>query len=67
MAFSPEHVAALETAIATGQLRVQIGDLVIHSQTGADLLNALRMARADQASASNNDPMRYRIARSCDG
>lgn len=64
MAFSPEHVAALETAIATGQLRVQIGDLVIQYQTGADLKAALLLARADQASAASTDPMRYRVVRS---
>lgn len=61
MAFSPEHIAALETAIATGQLRVQVGDLVIQYQTGADLRAALNMARADQ-SASSSDPLRYRVA-----
>lgn len=62
MAFSPEHVAALETAIATGQLRVQIGDMVIQYQTGEDLRNALKMARADQVDATNSDPLRYRVA-----
>lgn len=67
MAFTPEHIAALEAAIASGQLRVQMGDMVIQYQTGADLQNALRMARADQASASNTDPLRYRVARGCDG
>ena len=67
MAFTLEQIAKLEEAIANGTVRDQIGDLVKQYQTIPDLLKALQAARADQASASNTDPLRYRVARSCDG
>jgi hypothetical protein len=52
MAFTATQLATLEAAAASGQLRVQLGDKVVQYQTLPDLLTAIRMARADVASAS---------------
>ena len=47
LAFTAAHLAALETAAASGQLSVQIGDRRIQYQSLADLMNAIKMARQD--------------------
>jgi hypothetical protein len=60
MAFSAAQLSALETAAASGQLRVQLGDKVIQYQTLPDLLTAIRMARADVAAASTGASAIYR-------
>lgn len=62
MAFTADQLTALEKAAASGQLRVQLGDKVIQYQTLTELMAVIRMARADQTSASNSDPLRYRVA-----
>lgn len=61
MAFTAEQLANLEKAASSGQLRVQLGDKVIQYQTLTELMDVIRMARADQASASNSDPLRFRV------
>ena len=60
MAFTAEQLANLEKAAASGQLRVQLGDKVIQYQTLTELMDVIRMARADQTT-TNNDPLRYRV------
>lgn len=67
MAFTATQLAALETAAASGQLRVQLGDKVIQYQNLPDLLAAIRMARADVAASAlteSNPPgiFRSRVA-----
>lgn len=65
MAFSAEQLATLETAAASGQLRVQVGDMVIQYQNLAELMQVIRMARADVAGASSSfavSPFRARQA-----
>lgn len=52
MAFNADQLATLEAAAASGQLRVQIGTKVIQYQNLPDLLNAIRMARVDVATAA---------------
>lgn len=49
MAFTAAQLATLESAAASGQLRVQLGDKIIQYQTLPDLMAAIRMARADIA------------------
>ena len=60
MAFSAVQLATLETAAASGQLRVQLGDKIIQYQNLPDLLAAIRMARADVAAASTDTSAVYR-------
>lgn len=60
MAFSAEQLAALETAAASGTLRVQMGDKTIQYQTLPDLLTAIHLARADVAAASTSASAIYR-------
>jgi hypothetical protein len=60
MAFTAEQLANLEKAAASGQLRVQLGDKVIQYQTLTELMQVIRMARADQVSSADN-PLRYRV------
>jgi len=55
MAFTAAQLATLESAAASGQLRVQLGDKIIQYQTLPDLMAAIRMARADIAAASSTD------------
>jgi hypothetical protein len=52
MAFTSAQLSALETAAATGQLSVQIGDRRIQYQSLADLLQAIDIARRDVAGSS---------------
>ena len=47
LAFTAAHLAALETAAASGQLAVQIGDRRIQYQSLDQLMNAIKMARQD--------------------
>ncbi|MBB1125564.1 phage head-tail joining protein [Thiospirillum jenense] len=47
MAFTAEQLATLESAAASGTLRVQFGDKVVQYQTLPDLLAAIRLARSD--------------------
>lgn len=70
MAFTAAQLATLETAAASGQLRVQLGDKVIQYQTLPDLLTAIRLARADVAAATApavSGPFRARVACFPDG
>lgn len=60
MAFSAAQLAALESAAASGQLRAQVGDLILQYQTLPDLMAAIRMARADVAAATQNASAIYR-------
>lgn len=60
MAFTAEQLASLEKAAASGQLRVQLGDKVIQYQTLTELMDVIRMARADQVSSGYN-PLRYSV------
>lgn len=52
MAFSATQLAALETAAASGQLQVTLGDKTIRYQSLPDLLAAIRLARLDVAAAT---------------
>ena len=47
LAFTAAHLAALETAAASGQLAVQIGDRRIQYQSLDQLMNAIKVARQD--------------------
>ena len=60
MAFTAAQLATLESAAASGQLRVQLGDKIIQYQTLPDLMAAIRMARADIAAASTDASAVYR-------
>lgn len=60
MAFTAAQLATLESAAASGQLRVQLGDKIIQYQTLPDLMAAIRMARADIATASTDASAVYR-------
>lgn len=66
MAFSAEQLQAMETAAASGQLRVQYGDKTVVYQNLDMLLKAIAAARNDIASASQPPAMtskfRYRTA-----
>jgi hypothetical protein len=54
MAFSATDVSTLETAIATGAMRVKFADgREVTYQSGADLLRALAAARADVAASGS--------------
>lgn len=60
MAFSATQLAALEAAAASGQVRVQIGDMTIQYQTLPDLMAAIRTARNDVAAANTDAAALYR-------
>ena len=60
MAFTAAQLATLESAAASGQLRVQLGEKIIQYQTLPDLMAAIRMARADIAAASTDASAVYR-------
>lgn len=66
MAFSAEQLAAMETAAASGQLRIQMGDKVVQYQSLDMLLKAIIMARSDvtatTTSPANSGSFRYRTA-----
>jgi len=47
LAFTALQLASLESAAASGQLRVQMGDKVIQYQSLDMLLQAIAQARAD--------------------
>lgn len=54
MAFTAADVSTLETAAATGALRVRYADgSEVTYQSGGDLLRILAIARADVAAASS--------------
>lgn len=55
MAFTATQLAALETAAASGQLQVTLGDKTIRYQNLPDLLAAIRLARADVVAAASTD------------
>lgn len=64
MAFTTEQLATLESAAATGQLMVQLGDKVIRYQTAAEMLQVIRQARSDTGSGAGiSDGLRYRVGR----
>lgn len=54
MAFTSAQLAALETAAASGQLRVRFGDREITYQSLADLLSAIEVARRDLATSATS-------------
>lgn len=66
MAFSAEQLATMESAAASGQLRVQLGDKVVQYQSLDLLLKAIALARSDVAAATtspvNAGSLRYRTA-----
>ncbi|HOW76820.1 MAG TPA: hypothetical protein PK959_12980 [Candidatus Competibacteraceae bacterium] len=66
MAFSAEQLAAMESAAASGQLRVQSGDKIIQFQSLDMLLKAIVMARSDvtatTTSPTNSGSFRHRTA-----
>ena len=54
MAFTSEDLSTIETAIATGALRVKFADgREVTYQTGADLLRARDLIQSDVAVSSN--------------
>ena len=63
MAFNREQLTALETAAASGTLRVQMGDRAIQYHSLSDLLKAIEMARADVAATDRGHKHRRLYAR----
>ena len=59
MAFSREQLESLEKAAASGRLRVQFGNTTVQYQSLADLMNAIKMARADVMRAEGGHLRRY--------
>jgi len=70
LAFTALQLASLESAAASGQLRVQMGDKVIQYQSLDMLLQAIAQARADvsaQTAPTGNGTLRYRVCAFPDG
>lgn len=73
MAYTLTHLQTLQTAIASGQLRVQLGDKVVQYQNLPDLLAAAEQVKAELvaqgitvpgAAVSAPRPRAWRIASS---
>ena len=57
MAYTPEHLAALERALATGEHRVSFGDRTVEYRTVDELIAAIGVVRRgleEQAIASGS-------------
>lgn len=59
MAFTAEQLTALESAAASGELSVQLGDRKVQYQSLSDLLKAIDLARRDLAGAAALPIRRY--------
>jgi hypothetical protein len=63
MAHTPEHLAALERALASGEQRVSFGDRTVEYRSIQDLERAIAIVRRDlqaQAIAAGTAPRRPR-------
>ncbi len=47
MSYTPEHLAALERALATGEQRVTFGDRTVEYRSVDDLIAAIGVVRRD--------------------
>jgi hypothetical protein len=63
MAYTKEQLDSLIALRASGQLRVQLGDKLVHYQTGADLDTAIEQAKRDVATAADAAAGRATVTR----
>lgn len=56
MAFTQQHITALETAIASGTLSVRYGDRQVTYQSLSDMRRLLKQMRSEVAGAAGQRP-----------